>query len=683
MWLGCVLAAVALAAFSGLAGFVLMPLLRVAARSAARPGLLGKATDERVAAAFMAAAAVAGLAGAAGGLCGRGGAAAVLLWPAVGNGQVGLDALGAFFLMPVFLMGALGSVYGLGYWSQRRHPGSGWRLRFFWGLLTAGMGLLVISRDALVFLLGWELMALSAFFLVTVEDRRAEGQQAGWVYLLATHAGTLALFGLFALWRRMTGSTLLEPCGGAAWTGLHSLCFLLAFVGFGLKAGVMPLHFWLPGAHANAPSHVSAMMSGVMLKMGVYGLVRWCSLFPAPPLAWGGLVLALGAVSAVLGVVFAIGQHDLKRMLAYSSVENVGIILMGLGVALIGRSMGHPEWTALGLAGCLLHVWNHSLFKALLFMCAGSVLHETGTRQLDWLGGLAKRLPWTAGCFVVGALAVCGLPPLNGFVSEWLVYLGLMRGATVSEGGAVLALGAPVLAMAGALAVACFVKAYGAVFLGEARWRGTSVSEPEPKVMRVPMVMLAAGCVLFGVMPSLFVPALDAAAGCWLAAAGGGGAARIGELAPVGVLSALAVSLLLCAAGLWWLWRRTRAACPVARGVTWDCGYARPTARMQYTASSFTRTLVQIFKGVLRPRENPPQVLGLFPAASWTRSDVDEAVLDRMLLPVGRRVEAWFAWFHRFHRGLTQHYLLYMLLTLLALLCTVVSFKQIVAWFTR
>jgi hydrogenase-4 component B len=686
MWLGCVLTAVVLAALSGVAG-LLPPLPRALPLPWKAWKAWGGTGGERLAAGFMAAAALAGLAGAVGGLCGRGGSAAVFPWPAIGNGQVGLDALSAFFLVPVFLIGALGPVYGLGYWPERRHPGNGRRLRLFWGLLTAGMALLVVSRDALIFLMGWELMALSAFFLVTVEDHRAESRRAGWVYLLATHAGTLALFGLFALWRRMTGSTLFAPCGDAAWTGLHSLCFILAFLGFGLKAGVMPLHFWLPGAHANAPSHVSAMMSGVMLKMGVYGLVRWCSLLPDPPPAWGGLVLALGAVSAVLGVVFAIGQHDLKRLLAYHSVENIGIILMGLGLALIGRSTGHPEWTALGLAGCLLHVWNHSLFKALLFLCAGAVLHETGTRQLDRLGGLAKRLPWTAGCFLVGAVAICGLPPLNGFVSEWLVYLGLMGGAAAGGWGAAAALGAPVLAMTGALAVACFVKVYGVVFLGEARRparggarrREASALPVEPQVMRVPMAALAACCVLIGVAPALAVPALDAAAGCWLASAGGG-AARLGGLAPFWVLSVLAAALLACGAGLWRCVGRTRRSVVP----TWDCGYACPTARMQYTAGSFARTLVLFFSGVLRPRERPPQIVGLFPPPSRMHSHVDEAVLDRVLLPAGRRVEEWFAWFHRFQRGLTQHYVLYILLTLLAFLCSLFPFRQIVAhWFTR
>jgi len=477
--------------------------------------------------------------------------------------------------------------------------------------------------------------------------------------------------------------------------GTLHLLFFLALLGFGLKAGIMPLHFWLPGAHASAPCHVSAMLSGVVLKMGIYGLVRWLSLLPAPPSAWGGIVLALGAASGLLGVVFALGQHDLKRLLAYHSVENIGIILTGLGVALLGRSSGHPEWIALGLAGCLLHVWNHSFFKSLLFFCAGAVVHATGTRQIDRLGGLAKAMPWTAACFLTGAVAICGLPPLNGFVSEWFVYLGLFKSALT--GGTAALIGVPVLAMVGALAVACFVKVYGAVFLGEPRTRGAARAHEAPLAMRLPMLALAAACAVIGLAPALVAPALDAAAACWLADTGTS-AAPLASIAPLGLLSILAVSLTLSAAGLAALvgtfggrrsevgGRRSPLYCPVAprSGPTWDCGYAMPTARMQYTASSFAQTIVFLFHGVLKPHGRRPRISGLFPLPTHTHSHVDDPVLDRLLLPAGLRIEAGFNWFHRFQRGLTQHYVLYILLTLLALLCTLFPFQTAVAqWFAR
>jgi hydrogenase-4 component B len=410
--------------------------------------------------------------------------------------------------------------------------------------------------------------------------------------------------------------------------------------------------------------------------------VRWLTLLPDPPAAWGALILLLGAASGLLGVVFALGQHDLKRLLAYHSVENIGIILMGLGVALLGRSAGRADWVALGLAGCLLHVWNHSFFKSLLFLCAGAVVHTARTRQIDRLGGLAKAMPWTAACFLIGAVAICGLPPLNGFVSEWFVYLGLLSRATAAGPGTVSAvIGVPVLAAVGALAVACFVKVYGAVFLGEPRTRAAAHAREAPLTMRLPMAALAACCVLIGVAPALVAPVLDASCACWLTGTSLA-PARLAQLAPVGAISVLALSLLACAAGLARLLRR-QAAAP-RTGPTWDCGYARPTARMQYTASSFAQTIVLLFVRVLRPHGRRPRVSGLFPQPSHMHSHVDDAVLDRLLLPAGARIESGFGWFHRFQRGLTQHYVLYILLTLLALLSTLFPFKAFLAqWFAR
>jgi len=668
VFLDLVLLALFLSAFSGLPG------LFFPRRSSG---------GERVAAALMGVAALLGLAGAVGAALGWDGPAVrVFPWFAVGTPEVGLDALSAFFLVPVFLMGGLGPLYGLGYWPQRQHPSNGQRLRLFWGLTIAGMALVVVSRHALALLLGWETMALSAYFLITAEGHRPESRQAGWIYLIATHMGTLALFALFALWQRATGSYVLQPAASSALSlGLLNLLFVLALFGFGVKAGVMPLHFWLPGAHANAPSHVSALMSGVVLKMGIYGIVRWLSLLPDPPSAWGGLVLTLGAVSGLLGVVFAIGQHDLKRLLAYHSVENIGIILMGLGVALLGRSTHRPDWVALGLAGCLLHVWNHSFFKSLLFLCAGSVVHATRTRQLDRLGGLAKAMPWTSACFLVGAVAICGLPPLNGFVSEWLVYLGMFRGAVAPGTASGAVFGIPVLAMIGALAVACFVKVFGTVFLGEPRTGAAERAHEAPLTMRLPMLALAGCCVLIGLAPVLVVPFLDSAIACWNAT-GGAPAESVARLAPLAVIGILAISLTLCVAGFWAFFAR-RAEVP-RRGITWDCGYARPTPRMQYTATSFAQMIVVLFGSVLNPHTHRPRVHGLFPARARLQSHVDDAVLDRVLLPLGSRIEESFNWFHRFQRGLTQHYVLYILIALLLLLGSMFPFKTFIEhWFAR
>src|SRR5205807_3118219 len=263
---------------------------------------------------------------------------------------------------------------------------------------------------------------------VATEDHEESVRAAGWRYLAASHLAALCLFAMFALLRSATGTfNLVAIPDTLSIPGMATAIFLLALIGFGLKAGIMPMHVWLPSAHANAPSHVSALLSGLMIKMGIYGLVRICSLLPTPPVWWGSLLLGFGAISGVLGVAFAIGQHDLKRLLAYHSIENIGIIVMGLGLAMLGRSLNRTDWILLGLGGALLHVWNHALFKSLLFLSAGSVVHAAHTREIDRLGGLGKVMPCTAFCFLIGAVAICGLPPLNGFVSELLIYLGLFR----------------------------------------------------------------------------------------------------------------------------------------------------------------------------------------------------------------------------------------------------------------
>ena len=515
MTLGLILVAMALSAVSGLPGLFM-----------AR----GSAWAQRIAAILMCAAALAGLSGAFLGLGLRpgidGAAVAGFPWPIAGppslgadGGLVGIDGLSAFFLVPVFLVGGLGSIYGLGYWPQAHRPASARRLQLFWGILVAGMALLLVAKHALTFILGWEIMALSSFFLIAAEDREAESRRAGFIYLIATHIGSLSIFAMFALWKWTTGSFALGPiAAGAAGIGALSALFFLALIGFGLKAGIMPLHFWLPGAHANAPSHVSAMLSGVVLKMGVYALVRFVFLLPEAPPSWGGAVLGLGMIGGLLGVVFAIAQHDLKRLLAYHSIENVGIIMMGLGLAMLGRSAHRSDWLVLGLAGCLLHVWNHSLFKSLLFLGAGAAIRGARTRRIDLMGGLAKSMPWTAALFLVGAVAICGLPPLNGFVSELLVYLGLFRTVGLpGEPVSAAVVAAPVLAMIGALALACFVKVYGIAFLGSSRrpdsGRLSGGVRESPVSMLAPMSVLALCCALIGCVPALVGPLLDAAIG--------------------------------------------------------------------------------------------------------------------------------------------------------------------------
>ena len=565
-WL--VVAGIGLAAFSGLPGLV-----------------LGRATaaGERIAAGCMVAGAIAAVAGSLRALIAPDTAAPIRLdWQVpLGALHIEVDALSAMFELQVFVLAALGAIYALAYWRQADHPDNGRKLRASYGLMVAGMALLGAGRNAILFMAGWEVMAIGAFLSITTEDHLPVTREVGYLYLIATRVATLCMIAALALLVATLGGPELEGAmSGRA--GLAAAIFVLALAGCCLKAGVMPFHVWLPGAHANAPSHVSALMSGALIKMGIYSLLRITSLFTAPPLWWGITVLALGLVSGVLGVAFAIGQHDLKRLLAYHSVENIGIIAMGVGVALIGRATGRPELVALGLAGGLLHVWNHGVFKGLLFLCAGAVLHQTHTRELDHLGGLARRMRWTAACFVVGAVAICGLPPLNGFVSEFLVYFGFLD-LTATRPGALWLVGvvsAALLALIGALAVACFVKVVGTVFLGEPRSAAAAAAREAARPMIGPMVALAAMCFAIGLGAPVIAPALDHAVAAWAPELE---LRPAGELAPLARVAAVYVPLvILTAAGAWWLARRLRGA-PANVG-TWDCGYAAPTARMQYTA---------------------------------------------------------------------------------------------------
>jgi hydrogenase-4 component B len=594
-----------------------------------------------------------------------------LPWCGLGTANIRLavDGLSAFFLVPVFLMAALGAVYGLGYWRQARHLSNGRKLSLFWGVTVSGLVLQVLARHAFAFLLGWELMALGAFFLVSTEEQRADCRATGWLYLAATHVGTLALFAMFALLHQATGTFEMRAVAThEASLGLLWAIYLLALLAFGLKAGLMPLHFWLPSAHANAPSHVSALMSGVLIKMGIYGLVRFLGLLPEPPPGWGGLLLLAGAVSGVLGVLFALGQHDLKRLLAYHSVENIGIIVMGLGLALLGRSLGRPAWVVLGLGGGLLHVWNHCLFKALLFLSAGGVVHATHTRQIDRLGGLAKRMPVTATMFGVGAVAICGLPPLNGFVSEFLIYLGLLGSLQAAPGTTwAVAFAAPALALIGALALACFVKVYGAVFLGTARSAAAEHAHEPALTMLVPMGILAGCCVLIGLAPFLVAPVLDRALAVWLPGPADA-CGRVADLATLEAISLLGVTLLGVTGLLGVLLRGRLRRGGVASASTWGCGYLAPGPRMQYTASSFVQMLVVLFRGVLRPQTHAPALREVFPGRASFSTHVPDPILDGQILPWSRRIERGFIRLRRIQGGVTQHYLLYILLTVIALL---------------
>ncbi len=580
-----------------------------------------------------------------------------------------LDALASAFLLPVFIVPALGAVYGTAYWPEGRGAGAR-SLRVFYGILAGSMALVVLARDGVLLLIVWEVMALAAFFALGAEDRRPAVRRAAWVYLIATHVGSLALMASLALLAAGTGGFDLAPPGPgvpppASATGV----FLLALVGFGLKAGLMPLHVWLPAAHANAPSHVSAVLSGVMLKMGVYGLARVAWTVPGIPAWCGWLVVGLGAASAVLGIALANAQHDYKRLLAYSSIENIGIVAMALGAGLVGRATGDPILAALGLAGAVLHVWNHALFKPLLFFVAGAVLHGTGTRRMNLLGGLARTMPLTAAAACLGCVAIGALPPLNGFVGEWVIYRALVQGAMGSARGpgAGFAGAAAALALTGALALVAFVRLFGTVFLGMARSPAPDAAHDAPRAMLIPMGVLALLCAALGALPVLVVPCVSPVVRLF-AGPDAHGALAPGLLRPLSSIGAVSVVLLaVSAVGVAWLRRRARARTAPRPG-TWDCGYARPSARMQYGESSLGQMVVALLGWALLVRRRAPSIGAPFPGAASVRTDTPDPVLDRVARPGLRGLTRLVLRLRLLQRGQVQIYMLYILLVVIVLL---------------
>jgi hydrogenase-4 component B len=570
-----------------------------------------------------------------------------------------LDGVSALFLALLCVVGGAGAVYAREYWSDEHYPASAPRGRAWWSALLASMGLVLLCANGLHFLIGWELFTISAYFLVTLDRQRPGVRAAGWLYLVASHVGTVCLFAFFSTLAARTGSWELGPMREQV--ALAPL-FWVALVGFGVKAGVFPLHVWLPSAHANAPSHVSAIMSGVAIKMGLYGIVRFSGWLPVPPAA-GWVVIGLGAMSALLGIAFAFAQNDFKRLLAYSSVENMGVILTGVGAALLAVTHENAKWGVLAVAGAMLHVWNHGTFKSLLFFGAGSVLHATGTREMSKLGGLWRAMPWTAGLFTIGILAVSSLPPLNGFISEWLVYLGLFDAMT-SRGAAAWAAGpaAILLAMAGALALASFAKAGAMIFLGASRTRTAERAHECGIGMRGPMLMLAGVCVTIGLAPTLFWPAIARVVASWHPAWGEMEAPT--PLATLGsVQVALAVLILLSTA---WLWRKSHAN-GLRRGLTWDCGYATPTARMQYVSASFAAIVSGWFRWVLQPERKLRRPRGQFPVEAIRLERVPETVLEGIISPVGAGILQVSTVVRRLQHGRLQFYILYVLAGLIAL----------------
>jgi formate hydrogenlyase subunit 3/multisubunit Na+/H+ antiporter MnhD subunit len=590
-----------------------------------------------------------------------------------GSFHLQAGALSSIFLATTFGICGLAAVYGAGYFrgTPAGDPPAG--LWFHFNALTLSMALVCVAGNAGVFVVAWEAMALASFFLVISERHEAGTLRAGWLYLAATHLGSLLVIAFFAALGANAGSLEFDVIAarGPPPEPLRSGLFLLAVAGFGAKAGFVPFHVWLPEAHPAAPSPVSAVMSGVMIKTGVYGILLVLPLLGAPPLWWGLLLVAVGASSGFLGVLYALCQHDLKRLLAYHSVENIGIIALGLGVSLVGISQGQPTVALLGGAGAVLHVVNHGAFKALLFFGAGAVAQRAGTREIDALGGLMRRMPWTGRTFAVGSAAIVGLPPLNGFVSEFLIFMAAFAGViSMGPGPAVvMAAAAASLALIGGLAAACFAKALGIVFLGEPRSAGAAAAREAGRAMIAPQVALAGVCVALGLAGPLVVPGLLSAVAPSLA--GGPLDAAAAEAVAVSALWPISLSAALLAAvagGLVLLRAFLQRGAPAAYGPTWDCGYALPTPRMEYTASSFASPLTDYFRWAARPHVDVEAPEGPFPQAAHWRSHTADAFLERWFTLLFLGVRRASARLLPLQNGRVQAYVLYVVVTLLVLL---------------
>jgi hydrogenase-4 component B len=667
-------------------------LLAVALSSYAAGGLaaLGLARMPRWASGLAhGLAALGGLATLALGLGGAGGADLrlrvpwLLLPPGV---ELELDRLGGFFLVPIGGLAVATAIYGLGAERDRRTGRTG--LLAGYNAFLLGLTLVPLAGNVLTFLVAWELMSLASYGLVMTDADDRSVARAGWVYALVTHAGLACLVAGMLLVAQHAQSVRFADWAAAAATmpgPRRTLAFVLLAVGFGSKAGLVPVHVWLPLAHPAAPSQVSALMSGVMVKLGVYGLIRlgfdW---LPGGPPWWGAVLVLAGGASALLGVLYALVERDLKRLLACSTIENVGLVLLGVGAGLVFRASGLEALAALSVVAALIHCLNHALFKALLFLGAGAVHHATGTRNLDALGGLVRGMPLTAAAFLVGAVAIAALPPLNGFVGEWLTFHALLQSVAVPSPGLalVLLLGLAALALTAGLAVAVFVRAFGIGFLARPRSPAAAAAREAPVSCLVAMGLLAGACLALGLGAPLVLPGIAAVAtGAGRLSAAPplvAGALTIeveggfGQVSPVAVaaLIALALGALGLAARFAGVGRRGHR-----RYETWSCGRSLQTARMEYTATAFSQPFKRIFAVLYRPVKQ--LAIEFHPGSRFfvetirydnpTRSLIEEW----LYLPVLARAQRWAVRGRRLQSGSANLYLAYILVTLLVLLLVV------------
>jgi formate hydrogenlyase subunit 3/multisubunit Na+/H+ antiporter MnhD subunit len=580
--------------------------------------------------------------------------------------SIGIDPLSSFFLVPLFLLGAITALYGHHYLNgtvNLRRRGLSW---ISFNLLIASMALLLIARHAMLFLVAWEVMSLAAYLLVTYDHELLEVRKAGMIYLVAAHLGVSCMLALFLLLGRHAGS--FEFAAIVAMprlsNGFAFGLFALTLLGFGVKAGLIPMHVWLPQAHAAAPSHVSALMSGVLIKMGIYGILRIVGLMGGPRPYWGAGLLCFGVISAAFGISMAVYQRDFKRVLAYSSVENMGIIALGFGLGFWGMTSGHPSVAALGMAGALLHVYNHSVMKGLMFLLSGNVLHACHTKDLERLGGLGKRMPVSFALLTLGAVAISGLPPLNAFVSEWLLYSGLMQGALMGHGagGVACVLAVALLSLIGAVAALTFVRLIAVAMLGEPRTDAAAKAHEASWGMLLPILPLGFLIIAQALLANRIVGWL------WPVLSQLTGNRVVFSSHDLGINSLVGLNLtlllvLVVAIGLGALiWGKSRIG---AVGPTWDCGYAAPTARIQYTA----RGVSELFTESLLPKRFGPKLVhelpaGVLPTAAAFGSDGHDPITRDVYEPFFTRWAERFSRLRWMQQGHLHIYLLYILTTL-------------------
>ena len=601
----------------------------------------------------------------------------IYMSPILGNVDFVIDPLSAFFVLVISIMSFLGTLYANGYMKPYLNKGLNISSHcFFMMMLITSMIMVVTVQNALFFLIVWEVMSLSSFFLVIFEGEKKEVIKAGIKYLVYMHFSVIFILTAFILLNIQANSLSFSDFASVLQSNseLSNIVFLLAFTGFGIKAGFVPFHNWLPDAHPAAPSHVSGIMSGVMIKTGVYGILRTLLFVGVPSKLVSYTVLAIAVVSALYGVLYAITQHDIKRLLAYHSIENIGIIGIGIGVGMLGLAYNNSFVAVLGFAGGILHILNHSIFKELLFFAAGSAYLKTHTRNVELLGGLIKKMPYTALLFIVGSVAICGIPPFNGFISEFLIYAGMIKGVPASEISLfiVLVLAIAALAMVGTMAMLCFTKASGIMFLGNPRSeKAENIEGDSPRVMIIPMSILAFLTLFIGMFPQYII-----------------GAVLLPVSMFVDVKPAIAAfnSILYITGDISWYFiifvALVALLCIIryfikrdsSTHTTWGCGYNKANNHMQYTASSYANLFISTLKPLFKRVSHIKKPKELFPKEAYYELEIEDIEEAYIVKPLLMWDEKLLTKFERIQNGNIQQYILFGLVFLILAIIGMIYF---------